>query len=753
MATEDHFGIEVNQVLSDNVLWNLDSYDILGGVNYGQGGPINEPYHHVTLTNSQPAHAASFSLDTSKQSTMGEFTYVPEANGEGLDLFTYSHSVGDYFYSEQGEPPGHKNNGTTSNTATVTIEVGKAVRADIDIDLPQFNPDATQERSMWHTYDPTADAGDDELAIIKVNSDDDNNNLQEDRTELSDSGEHGEQQELVQAKLGYWLRDDAEIGDFTARFVVTTLGEQFIRIWDSVEKLQEYIPYTSTKNGTEIKLADLPEEVWIEGIAAGIVDLTLAINGPGTALFTEMVTPHGAPQAATSDSDTVKLNIFTFDLDIDSDNNNGQANPEGSDWEETLEDHEYGLGKLIVEGAPTLTPLVVRVSGGAPSLRVRFEFTEVTAAGTIKLWTTPQKTEQIQSFQEFTLEELGFENEEVVVYIEGVAENPQLKTLLGVEQAGRPDEFIGVTLIEGGSNYIGSDLVKYLVTTEDSFFYRLQFADPNDGQESQAIRNGLASRGVYSRADLKNFSLEPLNSIDLAEIGVPGEIATLLGPASGVPGFNAMLYQDFITGGDEQYILAFAGTDDFDDILDDLWQGLGLYSEQYEKAIEIGEALTDFIDPTSLIVTGHSLGGGLASAASRAGGITADTFNAAGLHEDTQALIVNPIIAPIDAYYIDWDILSFVQDNTPLIVPEALGTRELLDGPYDSEAAAAAVAFAIGQFTGTSWLSLAAGVAEVSSLGLSHRMNVVLYGLLVDEGLPEDILGTVDGGPYDFGID
>ena len=199
--------------------------------------------------------------------------------------------------------------------------------------------------------------------------------------------------------------------------------------------------------------------------------------------------------------------------------------------------------------------------------------------------------------------------------------------LLGVEQVGRPDEFIGVTLIEGGSNYIGNDLVKYLVTTEDSFFYRLQFDDPNDGQESQAIRTALASRGVYSRADLLNFSLKPLSTTaELAEIGIIGPTATLLGAANGLPGFKAIIYQDFITGGDDQYVLAFAGTDDVDDILEDIWQGVGLYSGQYAAAIAIGQALSPIIGTNNLIATGHSLGGGLASAASRAGGLRADTY-------------------------------------------------------------------------------------------------------------------------------
>jgi len=119
-------------------------------------------------------------------------------------------------------------------------------------------------------------------------------------------------------------------------------------------------------------------------------------------------------------------------------------------------------------------------------------------------------------------------------------------------------------------------------------------------------------------------------------------------------------------------------------IITNIWQGLGGFDLQYAKAMELGDKLSKVpaLAPT-LMTTGHSLGGGLASAAAVVGGFPADTFNAAGLLESTllqrdaqgapipgmeiYAGSLNRYSAAslfISAYYLDWDILSFVQDKT-----------------------------------------------------------------------------------------
>ena len=86
-------------------------------------------------------------------------------------------------------------------------------------------------------------------------------------------------------------------------------GDQFICIWETEKKEKEIIPFTSLHSGTEFKLADLPEEVWLEGLDKGLASLTLDIHGLNSALFTDMALPNGGAIASTNDSDTVQIGV------------------------------------------------------------------------------------------------------------------------------------------------------------------------------------------------------------------------------------------------------------------------------------------------------------------------------------------------------------------------------------------------------------------------------------------------------------
>lgn len=63
-------------------------------------------------------------------------------------------------------------------------------------------------------------------------------------------------------------------------------------------------------------------------------------------------------------------------------------------------------------------------------------------------------------------------------------------------------------------------------------------------------------------------------------------------------------------------------------------QGLGLETDYYNRAMSLASTL-QFGGMRNFEITGHSLGGGLASAASAVTGAPTITFNAAGLHPDT----------------------------------------------------------------------------------------------------------------------
>jgi hypothetical protein len=132
--------------------------------------------------------------------------------------------------------------------------------------------------------------------------------------------------------------------------------------------------------------------------------------------------------------------------------------------------------------------------------------------------------------------------------------------------------------------------------------------------------------------------------------------------------------------GETHYIIAFRGSQSAQDWVTNARQGVGLDSVHYTQALEIAEAVGTSEAAGRVSFAGHSLGGGLASAAAIAAGVPAHTFNAAGLHDATisHAEAMRDAAGihsrdSVNAWYVRGEILSVIQDGGDRIIGTIIG--------------------------------------------------------------------------------
>ncbi len=179
----------------------------------------------------------------------------------------------------------------------------------------------------------------------------------------------------------------------------------------------------------------------------------------------------------------------------------------------------------------------------------------------------------------------------------------------------------------------------------------------------------------------------------------PADLGALgLNPADLTSTRSAFRARVYVTGAgtDAHYVVAFRGSATASDWRSNFQQGVGLTPDNYRKALAIGSKLA-LSGNANITITGHSLGGGLASAAAIASGSNATTFNSAGLSDSTirqaRGIHATSGVATADkvtAYYVRGEILSSIQDGGDRVIggilggllgagivdaPEAYGTR------------------------------------------------------------------------------
>jgi hypothetical protein len=171
---------------------------------------------------------------------------------------------------------------------------------------------------------------------------------------------------------------------------------------------------------------------------------------------------------------------------------------------------------------------------------------------------------------------------------------------------------------------------------------------------------------------------------DLAKLGLkPADLTSTQSP------FRARVYVKG-SGADAEFVVAFRGTTSGGDWASNLRQGIGLSSDHYRRALYIGSKLALATD-AKVSITGHSLGGGLASAAAIASGRNAATFNSAGLSNATidaaRSIHASAGVKTSDnvsAYYVRGEVLSAIQDGGDRVLGGLIGGltgARLVDAP------------------------------------------------------------------------
>jgi|GEM_PF-768785 len=135
------------------------------------------------------------------------------------------------------------------------------------------------------------------------------------------------------------------------------------------------------------------------------------------------------------------------------------------------------------------------------------------------------------------------------------------------------------------------------------------------------------------------------------------------------PGFRARVYEpdETVFGKNMSASVVFRGTrmTETADWKNNVQQGIGVSSNYYKQAVSIGTSVRR--SSAQIDMTGHSLGGGMASSASRASGKTGWTFNSAGLNSSTVKKYsgeapVSEAEENISAYRVKGEILTMIQE-------------------------------------------------------------------------------------------
>ena len=184
----------------------------------------------------------------------------------------------------------------------------------------------------------------------------------------------------------------------------------------------------------------------------------------------------------------------------------------------------------------------------------------------------------------------------------------------------------------------------------------LTFAETKSASELAYKRNDLKAGDVYEFPDGTRWRVAEVSN-------------------NSATGFRAVALQQLDANGNlpsnPRTVVAFSGSDEGVDWLNNAGQGLGLPTPQYDEAVAFANKWKAK-EGNDVILTGHSLGGGLASYAALKTDLHATAINSAPLALDHLGL--NPFDAlRITQYYVPGEALSVLNKANPLDIRPGFG--------------------------------------------------------------------------------
>lgn len=227
---------------------------------------------------------------------------------------------------------------------------------------------------------------------------------------------------------------------------------------------------------------------------------------------------------------------------------------------------------------------------------------------------------------------------------------------------------------------------------------------PLEQEKKEALISKALSQAVYDDKEPPSSLPEGVTKLTPEELETLNIREELL--VDDRSGYKAAIYKK-----ENTYFVAYRGTEiKLNDIKADMDLGVGEVNQQFKLASKLATTLQKNLPPNAkMVVTGHSLGGALASIAAAATGAKTYTFNSAGMHPAIfkELGLDTKNTNNITAFYAQNDPLSWVQDNRKLVAALLTPITPLFEvaswGLFGNSAIAGALGTLFGDNLSPAW--------------------------------------------------